>query len=180
MLIFGRMKTLEDVDAESELLQWITTCRRWKEALWKRSSVNSLVRLSRIRGRDTKKKSVAVLAEAIIRAIEKLKTAGEPPAKIHKTVRAPSLATPKPTRHTSRSRSARRGGGAMMDESAATRARSFHVAEALAMSTRKSDAAGSKVTSLDLIRRLVHTMSIRWFLRRLWAPEHTSKHWLER
>ena len=95
-------------------------------------------------------KPKAVLAEDVIRAIDKLKAAGEPPAKMHKTVEAPSPATPKPTGQTSRSRSARRGGRNMMDANASTPARSPHAAEALAMSTRKSDAAECKVTFPDL------------------------------
>ena len=147
------MKTLDDVETQHELLQWMTTCRKWKDALRKRTSNDNLGRLARILGNGTDKKSKAVFAEEIIRSIENLNTAGEPPAKLHKTVDAPSPATPKPTRQTSRSRSARRGGGNVMDADASTPARSPQAAEALAMSTRKPVAVDFKVTSPDMAQR---------------------------
>ena len=111
----------------------------------------TLLRLTTMLTSGTKSKPKAVLAEDIIRGMERLEktpsasssdakasssnVTDAPPAKMPKTVQASSPATPQPTRHTSRSRSARRGGGgSMMDENAATPVRSPHAATALAIS----------------------------------------------
>ena len=64
-----------------------------------------------------------------------------PPSKIPKQAEAPSPTAPKPTKQSSRSRSARRVTDSAMNEGAPTLARTPRAAEALAMLTRKSEAA---------------------------------------
>ena len=160
------MNNLDGVKTKDDLLLWSQARRKWRDDLRRKTPRCTSLRLTTMPTGGTMCKPKAELAEDIIRGIERLeKTPGAsssdakaspsnvtdaPPAKMPKTVEAPSPATPKPTGHTSRSRSARRGGGNMMDANASTPARLPHAAEALAMSTRKSIAVDSKVTSPDM------------------------------
>ena len=173
--ICHRMKALGDVENKDEVLQWVETCRKWKDALRNNTSQDNLVRISKILTGDAKKKNKAVLAEDVITAIGNLKRTPSalpsessavsssdilhaPPAKMPKKSAAPSPATPQPMRGRSRSRSARRCAETTTNEEALTPARTPRAAEALAMSARKSEAASP--ANLLMSSPIVSTTSI--------------------
>ena len=161
-IIADNMEGLDGVVTKDEVLRWSQTCRKWKYLLQNNMSREQLLNLCTILTGTKKIKTKASLATEAISAIEQLRKTtsaflvqsaaassshptDDPPAKVaklvEKAVGVPSLTTPQPSRTRSRSRSARRGATSSINEEAPTPARSPYAAEALAMSTRKSEAS---------------------------------------